>query len=801
MEYNGFHTRPGDRVFYKGGKAMAARESVKTKLNRLRWHSKQGESVPVNASALLRWSEAGIHFLLASVLTGAAVFEEYAPFGVALVGAAGSGTCGAAALLGAFGGYLIQLGFADGLRYAAAAILTFAVSFAFYDVQALRRPWAMPLLTALLNGCTGFVYLSQEGWRTVDVIYFATELILCAAAGWCYRQLLAPMRAGRTDTLSTPARTASLLFLFCSVLLALAPVCLYRDISLGRCLAVTAVLAVAWQGGCAAGTVLGISAGLALDLAANGVPMYAMALGLAGLAAGAFSGGRKLRSALAYVLVNGASVLWTWDKGLPISILYEAFLGSVVFLLLPQVPLKKLGRWLTPAVPADPDQAAQQRTRRRLEDTAHAFRTLYETMRSSFRPPRNDNDVATVFDRAACQVCRTCSLRSQCWERGYVTTFNALNDATQAMVERGQGEPGDFPAHFSSRCIHFPEFLAAVNRELTALLYRRQYNSRIQESRWAVCRQYAQLSSVLEQAAAQLGEELIPDPVTQRKLQGRLALLDDQSQGSAFRDGRGLLRLEVVGPAAAQLAQPQHLGSLIQLLGLPLRVEEQEEERLVLIQQEPLMAVAGVAARKKDGETVSGDGGTYFKREDGTLYVLLCDGMGSGLAANRESSLALRLLEQFLQAGVDTEHALTTLNSALALRGEETGGFTTVDLLQLDLFTGDGVIFKLGAAPTYVKKGETVRRITAASLPAGLEQGSAAVPDRTPIHLSPGDCVLMISDGVAGPQDDQWLRDRFLQFKGDSPKELARDLIANSPQQATDDRTAMVVRISSRQLS
>ena len=294
---------------------------------------------------------------------------------------------------------------------------------------------------------------------------------------------------------------------------------------------------------------------------------------------------------------------------------------------------------------------------------------------------------------------------------------------------------------------------------------------------------------------------MIPDPVTQRKLQGRLALLDDQSQGSAFRDGRGLLRLEVVGPAAAQLAQPQHLGFLIQLLGLPLRVEEQEEERLVLIQQEPLMAVAGVAARKKDGETVSGDGGTYFKREDGTLYVLLCDGMGSGLAANRESSLALRLLEQFLQAGVDTEHALTTLNSALALRGEETGGFTTVDLLQLDLFTGDGVIFKLGAAPTYVKKGETVRRITAASLPAGLEQGSAAVPDRTPIHLSPGDCVLMISDGVAGPQDDQWLRDRFLQFKGDSPKELARDLIANSPQQATDDRTAMVVRISSRQLS
>lgn len=86
---------------------------------------------------------------------------------------------------------------------------------------------------------------------------------------------------------------------------------------------------------------------------------------------------------------------------------------------------------------------------------------------------------------------------------------------------------------------------------------------------------------------------------------------------------------------------------------MPTRAEAGEES-LTLIQLEPLMAVAGVAARKKDGETVSGDAGTYFKREDGTLYVLLCDGMGSGPGAGRESSLAVRLLEQFLMAGVET---------------------------------------------------------------------------------------------------------------------------------------------------
>ena len=72
-----------------------------------------------------------------------------------------------------------------------------------------------------------------------------------------------------------------------------------------------------------------------------------------------------------------------------------------------------------------------------LEQTAQAFRTLCDSLRSAFRGPDNDNDVATVFDRAAGRQCRACTLRDRCWKTDYNTTFNALNDATPAMVERG----------------------------------------------------------------------------------------------------------------------------------------------------------------------------------------------------------------------------------------------------------------------------------------------------------------------------------------------------------------------------
>ena len=486
----------------------------------------------------------------------------------------------------------------------------------------------------------------------------------------------------------------------------------------------------------------------------------------------------------------------------PITVLGVPALGlagvgaCILALLAPERVLNWLGARPVPEAAADP--RAQRLVQQKLERTAQAFRTLCDSLRSAFRTPDNDNDVATVFDRAAGRQCRGCSLRDRCWKTDYNTTFNALNDATPAMVERGRAERGDFPRHFADRCIHFPEFVAAVNEELTALFYRRQYNARIRESRAAVCRQYAQLSDLLGEAAAELSRELTPDTAGGRRLRQRIAEWKLDARATVYRDGRGLLRVEAEGPQCSVLARPSRLKELSAALGAPLRVELEGEDALSLIQQEPLMAVAGVAARKKTGETVSGDAGTYFKRHDGKLYLLLCDGMGSGPEANRESTLAVRLLEQLLQAGVDAPRALTTLSSALALRGEETGGFTTVDLLQLDLFTGEGELFKLGAAPTYIKKGGNVQRLSGKSLPAGLAEGEGTALDRFPLRLGAGDCVLMISDGVCPGPEDSWLRERLAGFDGESPKDLARELVTRDLQDATDDRTALVIRVDRR---
>ncbi len=289
---------------------MAGKETVRAKLDRLRGRSSRGETVSVDASALLRFADGGIHFLLAAVLAGAAVFGEYAPFGVALVGAAGSGVCGAAALLGACFGYLIP----PGLRRAGCgtsphAILTFAVNFAFYDVKA--APQALGHAPGGRGCSTASPALStcpRPGWRTEDVIYFVTELSAARGVGWLLPAAPSPpAHAGGGDPLP-PADGQPVGSGLHHAARPVPGLTLLGDISLGRLPGGGGGAGRRLAGGHAPpGPVLGVAAGLALDLAANGVPLYAMAYGLSGLMAGSSTGRSRLRAALAYVLANGVS--------------------------------------------------------------------------------------------------------------------------------------------------------------------------------------------------------------------------------------------------------------------------------------------------------------------------------------------------------------------------------------------------------------------------------------------------------------------------------------------------------------
>lgn len=747
--------------------------------------------------ALMRCAEWLIRALLGAILAGGRVLGGASPFGVALVGACGPGWEGFAALLGSVFGYLVSRGLEEGLRYAAGSALVFSVSFAFYDLKLYRRQWFMPLTAALLNGITGVVTLSAQRWTASRALALTGELALTAAGVYAFRWAFSLWTQREARERVALRQRLGLVALGAAALISLSEVELAGTVSVGRLFACIGTAAAGCAAGAGAGAAVGVAAGLAMDLSAGGEPIYAVSYALGGLVVGLLRHRRRVTAALGFALAGGTVFLWSWARGAPLSLVWETAAGSLVFLLLPEGVLGRLGL-LFPSQPGPtPTPWAAQTAQRRLREAAGAFSEVFAALRGAFSPPPEGGESPNViFDRAANRVCAGCILRERCWQSGYEDTYDLLSGVLPQLLEGDDPQRVLFPQRFRDRCVQFPAFFAAVREELGAYRLRRQYAAQLGESRRAVCDQYGDMARVLSETAEAMAAPLTADVKRTRRLRQFLAGRELRCDGLVFFDDQGRSQIQLTGEDAPELAGEVGRRALAGLLDLSLSPAESRDGQVFYHQMEPLMALAGVAGRRRRGQEVSGDAGCWFKDDRGVLFILLCDGMGSGPDARRDSELALHLLEKFLRAGVTAENALKTLDQALGLRGEAGGGFSTVDLLQLDLYTGQGALYKLGAAPSYLKRGGCVTRLAGDALPAGLGDAGRRAPDRICFQVGPGDSLVLLTDGVLDGEDD-WLRAKLAGFEGESPAALAEELVGEG-EEGSDDKTALVLRVGLR---
>ena len=318
-----------------------------------------------------------------------------------------------------------------------------------------------------------------------------------------------------------------------------------------------------------------------------------------------------------------------------------------------------------------------------------------------------------IFDRASDQVCGGCVLWGQCWQQHSSETYHALCAVAQPMLERGTVQRSDFPHSFTDRCCRLDGLIAAINRGLDDMVCRRQYDSRLRESRAVLVRQYRFLRDYLLQTASE-------DPAV----------------------------------------------------------------REPLLRYRPELGVAGAG---RGGQALSGDRGACFRTPSGLYCLLLCDGMGTGPEAAAESAAAIRTVAGLIRAGVHPSAALETLNGAYILRGD--GCFSTVDLLAVSLVTGEGTLYKWGAAPSYLKRGATVKRIGTAAPPPGLGVGEGHKAAEYGLSLGDGALLVLLSDGAGGESAAQ----QIAAWGDGDPKALAAALIGQSAADGEDDRTALAI--------
>ena len=739
---------------------------------------------------------------LSLVLSLVRVRGALAPFGAAFTAAAGTGWGGAAALLGAAGGYLLSGGLGGGIRYVAAAVLIYTTAYIFQEFSFSRSSFFMPFTAAVLTALTAFLgNFSFAEAGTQDVAALVLEATLAFSGAYFFRCALE-----KDDDCSQNAeirRSVSVTVLGACVLMSLAPLRLFGTVSVGRALSLIVLMASALRGGMLTGAAAGTVLGIAMDLAADGAGFFVMVYAFSGLLSGVFCRHSRLVFTLSFVLAAALSAAGVWNAALSTATLFESFAASVIFILLPGRFLGSIGMLLHEGERGGGERDLRRFVAARVRSLSEAYGELYGIVEQSLSQPVNDENISLVFDRAADRVCARCANKNRCWNAEYVDTLSALNDATQAMRTNGSLAQSDLPGFFRARCTDVGSFVAAVNAELRALHYRRELKARLKENRSVAWGQYADVSRLLGAVADELGSVNGSDMLAEQRLSRYLKTLGIDAEVSVYRDAHGRLRATMEsGSLSPLLGDPCYLDALSHVLGVRVCLPQGEQAcdaRLTVLEAEPLAVSVGIAALKKRGERVSGDKGSYFKTDSGVLCVILSDGMGTGDEAARDSAQVVAILEKFLRAGAEGAEAMKLLNSALLLRDSENWGFATVDLMCIDLFSGETCFYKYGAAPSYVCSGKSVRSIRGEALAAGLSLGGGCAPDVVRMKLVPGATAIIASDGVIPDGDDEWIRAILLRGSEDM-KALAKSALREAEKLygGSDDMTVVTVRVEER---
>lgn len=621
-----------------------------------------------------------IRFGCAFLFTGASVRGQYLPAGLCLLTVPGPGLHGLSALLGVCFGAAALWELTAAAALIAAAILIRAAVWIFRDSVPTASPVFLPAAAALSYALAAGVLLSANGGGRPSYALYVFRILLCFGGSLLLRQVQAHPTRG------------SVLLMMALLILSAGSIRPF-GLSCGVILAVFLTACGAKQeNGIIAAAVCGITLDLCCGCAA---PMAAILCLSVLLASPADARARALGSAV-FAMVASVCVL---ISGTGQEIL-AALIGIVA-----AIPVSGISF-------AFPEPAAKRPSRSSLQmqQASRLLRQLSDTLREDL-PSLPEPEPPLIFDRAAERICRTCPQFSTCWD-GSGGAYDALSGAVKPMLARGAVLREDFPSAFLARCRRIDSLLKAINQELDAILFRRQYRHRLEESRSLLAGQFGITASYLQAAAESFSASSRHRPIC--------------------------------------------------------------------------VPVLGMATAERRGSFICGDRGAAFRTARHLHYTLLCDGMGSGFAAMEESAACIRLLQGLLTAGFPPEDALQLLNSTYLLRDD--GAFSTVDLLQTDLSTGKLLLWKWGSAPTYLRRGDVLKKIGTAQPPPGLEGTGRA--ERFELSLDAGDLLVLLSDGADGAGTEEQIR----AFRGRSPRELAARIIDQSIGE-DDDRTAVVLKL------
>lgn len=447
---------------------------------------------------------------------------------------------------------------------------------------------------------------------------------------------------------------------------------------------------------------------------------------------------------------------------------------------------------------------------RKLEGYAESFEKLSRTFdrMNRYKEDFTAEELSRMQTEVTGRVCIACGQSAICWASEDPPMYQVLYRFLQTL-QKGQ-DIEENTKELEEHCPYYGEMVEQILQIFEKAKLNMAWYNRLQENREVIAQQLNAMAYIMEDCARenkdisrQEGKMLATVKYSLKEagvLIENLKILEKSSgKKEILLQGRS---------RSSRCLSVRELAKLISHTAGIRYVSDRENRALVgqesalyrFLEDSRYSIYYGIARMMKEGEQLSGDNFSFLPLDNGKFVMSLSDGMGCGVQACRESEMVIDLLEKFLEAGFHPETAIRMMNSAMVTHGEN-NLFSTVDVMQADLDTGQCEFYKIGASATFIKRGSQIECITGDDPPVG-------VFSKMDIHtirrkLENGDFVIMVSDGVLDhlhvKDAREAMTDILRSLDTKNPDQMAKQILERillfTGGQAKDDMTVLTAGI------
>ncbi|MCR4640047.1 SpoIIE family protein phosphatase [Ruminococcus sp.] len=390
------------------------------------------------------------------------------------------------------------------------------------------------------------------------------------------------------------------------------------------------------------------------------------------------------------------------------------------------------------------------------------------------------------------RVCSMCYRKPFCWKSDKGNTylgFSKLSELTEFAAE-------SFPYELED-CLHKGELLDAFAKSSHEKAAARLMEMRFSESR-SILHEQLKITEELVRSAGEKLDVTYSENISRsiRKKLEKFGIVP-QTVIACYNSKNRLLAEIYFSADCAPESSTRVCDLAADELHLQLvctePVRSGNEIRMRIFEKTAYSIEVAAAASCADSSGQNGDTHTVFYDGEGTAYVLLSDGMGTGRDAAAQSRLVVELFRRLVTSGVEFGSAIKLINSLMVTKSQDES-FATLDAVRIDLDECGLTVIKSGAAATLIRHRGSVLKITSPTFPIGIYESSEIFVREC--DFEEGDIVIMFSDGVS---ESSFPFIKELLLGGDDLRHIVDEICAKSEvfnhNIHADDVTVIGVRV------